>query len=44
VRAVLEEADPSPAGIAAAAGETLRLLVNSRDIAAASLSSARNQR
>lgn len=42
VRAVLEVADPTTAGIAAAAGETLQLLVNFRDIAAASLSSARN--
>jgi AcrR family transcriptional regulator len=42
VRGVLEVADPPAAGIAAAASETLRLLVNSRDIAAASLSSARN--
>jgi AcrR family transcriptional regulator len=41
VRAVLEAADPPTAGIAAAARETLRLLVNSRDIAATSLSSAR---
>jgi hypothetical protein len=44
VRAVLEVADPPTAGIAAAARETLRLMVKSRDIAAASLSSARNQR
>jgi AcrR family transcriptional regulator len=42
VRAVLEVADPPTAGIAAAARETLRLLINSRDIAAASLSSTRN--
>jgi AcrR family transcriptional regulator len=44
VREVLEVADPPTAGIAAAARETLRLLVNSRGIAAASLSSARDQR
>jgi hypothetical protein len=42
VREVLEVADPTTAGIAAAARETLRLMVKSRDIAAASLSSARN--
>ena len=42
VRAVLEVADPPSAGIAAAARETLRLAIESRDIALASLSSARN--
>jgi AcrR family transcriptional regulator len=42
VRAVLEVADPPSAGIAAAARATLRLMVKSRDIAAASQSSARN--